>query len=650
MLVTFGRAATQELRERVRERLVSAERGAAPTRPRRGAGPTTCSRCSPTATTTRSRRRRARLARALADFDAATIATTHEFCQQMLAGLGMAGDVDPDATFVETIDDLVAEVVDDLYLRKYARPAAADPRSAAPRRSTSARARGRRPPGPARAGRRRRPTARPRSRYRFAAAVAGRGRARASGDRRLLDYDDLLDPLRDALADPVPARPPASGCARATGSCWSTSSRTPTRCSGRSCGRPSTAHATLVLIGDPKQAIYAFRGADVVTYLRRRRGRRRHATLGRNWRSDAALLRGARRGCSAAPRSATRGSSSARSTPRTRGRRLRGAPVDAPLRLRVVTARGARPRRGRPDRRSARPAALVAPTSPPTSSGCCSRAPGAAPRRRPVRPGDIAVLVRTNGRRALVRDALAAVGVPAVCPAAPACSPPRAPRTGWRCWRRWSSRAAPAGSAAAALTVLRRRIGDDARRAGPPSCSTSSAHRLRSWARRAGRAAASRPLLEAVDRRVRADRAAAGADRRRARAHRPAPRRPGAARGRRRRAARPGRAASSGCGTGSPRRPRTAARSAAGASSPTPPPCRSSPCTAARAWSSRSSTCRSAGTATSATRTSLLLHDDGGRPACSTSAADRAHGLRRRAGRGTAPRRPARTCGCSTSR
>ena len=28
-------------------------------------------------------------------------------------------------------------------------------------------------------------------------------------------------------------------------------------------------HATLVLIGDPKQAIYAFRGGDIFTYLRR---------------------------------------------------------------------------------------------------------------------------------------------------------------------------------------------------------------------------------------------------------------------------------------------------------------------------------------------------------------------------------------------
>ena len=31
--------------------------------------------------------------------------------------------------------------------------------------------------------------------------------------------------------------------------------------------RAFSGHATMVLIGDPKQAIYAFRGGDVVTYL-----------------------------------------------------------------------------------------------------------------------------------------------------------------------------------------------------------------------------------------------------------------------------------------------------------------------------------------------------------------------------------------------
>ena len=69
----------------------------------------------------------ARLADALADFDAATIATTHQFCQQVLIGLGVAGDSDTGATLVENLDELVVEVVDDLYLRGFARPGADEP-------------------------------------------------------------------------------------------------------------------------------------------------------------------------------------------------------------------------------------------------------------------------------------------------------------------------------------------------------------------------------------------------------------------------------------------------------------------------------------------------------------------------------------------
>ncbi len=48
----------------------------------------------------------------------------------------------------------------------------------------------------------------------------------------------------------------------------------------------------LVLIGDPKQAIYAFRGADIHTYLAARRDTSgRHATLGTNFRSTAPMVR-----------------------------------------------------------------------------------------------------------------------------------------------------------------------------------------------------------------------------------------------------------------------------------------------------------------------------------------------------------------------
>jgi len=48
------------------------------------------------------------------------------------------------------------------------------------------------------------------------------------------------------------------------------------------------------LIGDPKQAIYAFRGADIFTYLQARRDTSpRHYTLGMNFRSSHALVKGA---------------------------------------------------------------------------------------------------------------------------------------------------------------------------------------------------------------------------------------------------------------------------------------------------------------------------------------------------------------------
>jgi exodeoxyribonuclease V beta subunit len=45
----------------------------------------------------------------------------------------------------------------------------------------------------------------------------------------------------------------------------------------------------LFLIGDPKQAIYAFRGADVFTYLDAARGSRRFS-MATNWRSDPSLI------------------------------------------------------------------------------------------------------------------------------------------------------------------------------------------------------------------------------------------------------------------------------------------------------------------------------------------------------------------------
>jgi exodeoxyribonuclease V beta subunit len=118
LLVTFTRMATGELRERVRERLVSAERGLE--RALAGAAPgDPVIELLADGTPDQVSMRRDRLARALADFDAATIATTHGFCQEALGGLGIAGDLEPDTAFVEDMRDLVDEVVDDLYVRRF---------------------------------------------------------------------------------------------------------------------------------------------------------------------------------------------------------------------------------------------------------------------------------------------------------------------------------------------------------------------------------------------------------------------------------------------------------------------------------------------------------------------------------------------------
>src|SRR6201986_2353186 len=72
MLVTFGREATTELRGRVRARLLAVARA-------RDAEVPAHLAAAPDAEVAV---RRARLVHALATFDAATIATTHQFCRQ----------------------------------------------------------------------------------------------------------------------------------------------------------------------------------------------------------------------------------------------------------------------------------------------------------------------------------------------------------------------------------------------------------------------------------------------------------------------------------------------------------------------------------------------------------------------------------------
>jgi exodeoxyribonuclease V beta subunit len=399
LLVTFTRMATGELRERVRERLVGAERalaGAAPVDP--------VTELLATGTPAQVAARRERLARALADFDAATIATTHGFCQEVLGGLGIAGDLEPDTAFVEDISDLVAEVVDDLYVRRFhGGDTPPFPRSEA---AQIARAAIENPDAPiAPAG-----GAVPEMRRRLALAV------RDELDRRkrslaVMTYDDLLTRLDRALADErVAARLRTRYDVVLVDEFQDTD---PIQWSivRRAFGGGGV---TLVLIGDPKQAIYAFRGADVYAYLDAARSARARPTLDVNWRSDQglidgydALFGGAKLGHEGIVYRRVR-AADANQAPR-----VSGAPHPEPLRIRVVhrdepsvtLTRGGHATVGSAREHIARDLAadLVALLSSP-----------ALVDGSPVRPRHIAVLVPTNRNAALIRAALDDAGIPAV--------------------------------------------------------------------------------------------------------------------------------------------------------------------------------------------------------------------------------------------
>jgi exodeoxyribonuclease V beta subunit len=401
LLVTFGREATQELRERVRERLVSAEHGLRdPGAARTGADPVLALLADALDAEVTMRRRR--LTAALAEFDAATIATTHQFCGSMLTALGVAGDA-ADAVFVESVDDLVVEVVDDFYVRKFAAQGAGTPafdRAEALRLA-------RRAVGDPQA--RLEPVgASGTAAVRLAFATAVRGEVeRRKRARGLHTYDDLVTRLHEALADPVRK---AAQRLRARYRVVLVDEFQDTDPLQWGILRHFAGHLPLVLIGDPKQAIYAFRGADVVSYLDAVGQADAHATLARNWRSDAGLLRaldavfgGAALGD---PRIVVREVEPAHPVPR-----LAGAPAGAPLRVRVL------PRDGLPC--SGRGLALTAEARPRVARDVAADiaellGAGATVAGAPLRPGDVAVLVRTNDQGTLMRDALAAVGVPAV--------------------------------------------------------------------------------------------------------------------------------------------------------------------------------------------------------------------------------------------
>ena len=502
MLVTFTRMATGELRERVRARLVATEHDLA--RVAAGIDPKDIdddvARLLATGPREGVEVRRARLAAAVAEFDAATIDTTHGFCQQVLAGLGVVGDAERDVTFVEDLTDLVHQVVDDLYVRRFfggdrsppfRRKEALAIAEAAIRHPTAALE----------------PEAAAYEtdvamRRRFAQAVRDEVRRRKRSER-VITYDDLLTDLARTLAGDDGRGEVACQRLRDRYRVTLVDEFQDTDPVQWDILRQAfgAGDATLVLIGDPKQAIYSFRGADVYAYLKAARLAGTKATLRINWRSDQglvdaydALFGGARLGhpdIEYTPVEAAK----AHQAPR-----LHGAPAGQPLRVRVLhRSDGLAPltdggylmaaaaRRAVADDVAGELVQLL-------SSGATVGGEHGQPTA--LRPGHVAALVRTHRQAALVRDALEAVKIPAVINGAGSVLTTPVAREWQRLLEALERPASPTRARAAALTSFLGWTAEQVAAAGDDELEALH-NRLQSWAavlRRRGVAA----LLEVV--------------------------------------------------------------------------------------------------------------------------------------------------------
>ncbi|WP_137725706.1 UvrD-helicase domain-containing protein [Prescottella subtropica] len=405
LLVTFSRAATKELRGRTRERFASAAAGLADPVAARTGGDLLVAHLA-AADDAEVAVRRTRLLRALSDFDAGTIVTTHSFCQRMLDGLGFAGERDPDTVLVERADDLIEDTVADLYVRHFGR---ADTRTLTPVAARAAARAAIFDPLAVLA-----PEGADGSRAGDAVAFAAAARAETARRKRLAgirDFDDLPALLHGVLTDREHGQ---AACRRIRDRYrvvlvdefqdtdpqqWDILAST------------FHGHTTLVLVGDPKQAIYGFRGAEVLSYLTAVDAADRRLELTCNWRSDADLLAALHHlhgGAALGHRGiVVHGVDAAQP-----GSRLDGPP----LRVRYLPRTGAGPtgKSGFPvvGRQRERVAADVAADIVRLlDSGTTVDLGGV---RRPVEPGDVAVLAGTNTQIELVKTALDRAGVPSV--------------------------------------------------------------------------------------------------------------------------------------------------------------------------------------------------------------------------------------------
>jgi exodeoxyribonuclease V beta subunit len=294
LIVTFTRAATAELRSRIRSQMVASAAALAGTA-------TTFGKDELSAHLAADERveRRERLEHAVADFDAAAISTMHSFAGQVRSTLGLSSAIDPDARLTTDVAKLVRHACADALATASTGgipldelPTLADLVKATERSVGD--------PDMVLEPTRHRTGATP-AQVRLRDLVLA---ARANlVDRRLgsgtMGYDDVLRQLRSALVDRT-SNPVVDALRRRFSVVlideFQDTDRVQWEIFSTLFG-PSAPGCTLVLVGDPKQAIYRFRGADISVYLEAvgpESGTERF-TLDTNWRSDGGAIDAMRR-------------------------------------------------------------------------------------------------------------------------------------------------------------------------------------------------------------------------------------------------------------------------------------------------------------------------------------------------------------------
>ncbi len=345
-----------------------------------------------------------RLRHAALDADRIATMTIHGFCDAMTRELGLLAPSDPLTTLIDDQGTLLDDLTRDLYLRRFGNADAAPPFSLAEAASLAALAIGT-PDASIAPEDTTDPAAAARVEFARAARAEFANRKRRADVRT---YDDHLTALQDCLRGPQGE----VACARLRDRFrvvlvdefqdtdpvqWDILRR---------CFHQ---HCALVLIGDPKQSIYAFRGADVASYQAAAAIADEHRSLGVNYRSDAGVVSALNElfaGLQLGPGIGVPPVAASHTVARLHV--PDGAAWGAPVRLRCVTA-GAPLSAGDARHRiaddlTAQVALLLAGGTTLTDE---------ADHTRPVRGDDIAVLVRSNARGSELAETLTRSGIAA---------------------------------------------------------------------------------------------------------------------------------------------------------------------------------------------------------------------------------------------